>query len=53
MPTPDALPAHSGPVYFDVGAPRGTTSCYWMTAVSADGTESLPAGDCAVSTPER
>ncbi len=41
----------SASVYFDTGAGRGTTSYYWVTAVAADGTESLPAGDSAVSTP--
>ncbi len=37
--------------YFDTGAARGSTSYYWVTAVAADGTESLPAGDSAVTTP--
>ncbi|MFJ7075579.1 fibronectin type III domain-containing protein [Streptomyces sp. NPDC098781] len=37
--------------YYDTGVSRGTTSYYWVTAVSADGTESLPAGDTAVTTP--
>jgi fibronectin type 3 domain-containing protein len=37
--------------YFDTGARRGTTSYYWVTAVAADGTESLPAGDWAVTAP--
>jgi fibronectin type 3 domain-containing protein len=37
--------------YFDTGVPRGTTSYYWVAAVAADGTESLPAGDWAVTTP--
>ncbi|WP_079076135.1 PA14 domain-containing protein [Streptomyces resistomycificus] len=37
--------------YFDTGAARGTTSYYWVTAVAADGTESLPAGDSAVTVP--
>ncbi|WP_066954471.1 PA14 domain-containing protein [Streptomyces lushanensis] len=38
-------------VYFDTGARRGTTSYYWVTAVAADGTESLPSGDWAVTAP--
>ncbi|MBC7273797.1 MAG: cellulose 1,4-beta-cellobiosidase [Streptomyces sp.] len=38
-------------MYFDTGAARGTTSYYWVTAVDADGTETLPAGDWAVTTP--
>ncbi|MEU9284877.1 PA14 domain-containing protein [Streptomyces sp. NPDC048275] len=37
--------------YFDTGAKRGTTSYYWVTAVAADGTESLPAGDWAITAP--
>ncbi|WP_411150430.1 fibronectin type III domain-containing protein [Streptomyces sp. A30] len=37
--------------YFDTGAERGTTSYYWLTGVKADGTETLPAGDWAVTTP--
>jgi fibronectin type 3 domain-containing protein len=37
--------------YSDTGVGRGTTSYYWVTAVSADGTESLPAGGSAVTTP--
>ncbi|MGP2435996.1 fibronectin type III domain-containing protein [Streptomyces sp. JW3] len=37
--------------YFDTGARRGTTSYYWVTAVAADGTESVPAGDWAVTAP--
>ncbi|MFE9097979.1 fibronectin type III domain-containing protein [Streptomyces sp. NPDC007264] len=37
--------------YFDTGVRRGTTSYYWLTAVAADGTESLPAGDWAVTAP--
>ncbi|WP_367321782.1 PA14 domain-containing protein [Streptomyces sp. HUAS ZL42] len=37
--------------YFDTGARRGTTSYYWVTAVAEDGTESLPAGDWAVTAP--
>ncbi|MHA5054577.1 fibronectin type III domain-containing protein [Streptomyces sp. SD15] len=37
--------------YFDTGAERGTTSYYWVTAVAADGTESLPAGDWTVTAP--
>ncbi|KPI23830.1 Fibronectin type III domain protein [Actinobacteria bacterium OK074] len=32
-------------------APRGTASYYWVTAVAADGTESLPAGDYTVTAP--
>ncbi|MEY9993030.1 fibronectin type 3 domain-containing protein [Streptomyces sp. V4I8] len=39
------------PEYFDTGTERGTTSYYWVTAVAADGTESLPAGDWAVTAP--
>ncbi|MEV0172755.1 PA14 domain-containing protein [Streptomyces sp. NPDC050803] len=38
-------------LYRDTGVPRGTTSHYWVTAVMADGTESVPAGDSAVTTP--
>ncbi|MCT9078942.1 fibronectin type III domain-containing protein [Streptomyces fulvoviolaceus] len=37
--------------YVDTGAGRGTTSYYWVTAVAADGTESLPAGDSVVTAP--
>ncbi|WP_369171058.1 PA14 domain-containing protein [Streptomyces sp. R28] len=37
--------------YFDTGARRGTTSYYWVTGVRADGTESEPAGDWAVTAP--
>lgn len=37
--------------YFDTGAERGTTSYYWVTAVAADGTESLPADGWAVTAP--
>ncbi|GAA4063553.1 PA14 domain-containing protein [Streptomyces shaanxiensis] len=37
--------------YFDTGARRGTTSFYWVTGVQADGTESVPAGDWAVTAP--
>jgi hypothetical protein len=37
--------------YFDTGAGRGTTSFYWVTAVAADETETLPAGDSAVTAP--
>ncbi|MGX2993375.1 fibronectin type III domain-containing protein [Streptomyces sp. JNUCC 64] len=40
-----------GSSYVDTGAGRGTTSYYWVTAVAADGTESVPAGDWAVSAP--
>ncbi|ANW16766.1 cellulose 1,4-beta-cellobiosidase [Streptomyces clavuligerus] len=43
----------SGTSYTDTRAGRGTTSYYWVTAVAADGTESLPAGDWAVSAPAR
>ncbi|GAA3373541.1 hypothetical protein GCM10020367_33870 [Streptomyces sannanensis] len=42
----------SDPVpYFDTGAKRGTTSYYWVTAVAADGTESLSAGGWVVTAP--
>lgn len=37
--------------YVDIGARLGTTSYYWVTALTADGTESLPAGDWAVTAP--
>ncbi|MER6628493.1 PA14 domain-containing protein [Streptomyces sp. NPDC000987] len=37
--------------YFDTGVRRGTTSYYWVTGVKADGTETTPAGDWAVSAP--
>ncbi|WP_449342549.1 fibronectin type III domain-containing protein [Streptomyces aurantiogriseus] len=37
--------------FFDTGVPRGTTSFYWVTAVTEDGSESLPAGDWAVTAP--
>ncbi|NNN31322.1 cellulose 1,4-beta-cellobiosidase [Streptomyces sp. S3(2020)] len=37
--------------YHDTGALRGTASFYWVTTLAADGTESVPAGDYAVSTP--
>ncbi|MFE2941383.1 PA14 domain-containing protein [Streptomyces sp. NPDC059255] len=39
--------------HFDTGARRGTTSYYWVTAVAADGTESLPSGDSTVTEPVR
>ncbi|MCL8015242.1 fibronectin type III domain-containing protein [Streptomyces sp. AS02] len=44
------LPAGAS-TYFDTGARRGTTSFYWVTGVQADGTESVPAGDWAVTAP--
>ncbi|MDX3453772.1 PA14 domain-containing protein [Streptomyces sp. ME02-8801-2C] len=37
--------------YFDTSAKPGTASYYWVTAVAADGTESLPAGDWTVTAP--
>ncbi|MFF9771256.1 PA14 domain-containing protein [Streptomyces sp. NPDC014636] len=37
--------------YLDTGAGRGTTSYYWVTGVKADGSETLPAGDWAVTAP--
>ncbi|MFI1707963.1 PA14 domain-containing protein [Streptomyces griseoruber] len=37
--------------YVDTGAPRGTASFYRVTAVSADGTESVPAADWTVTAP--
>jgi fibronectin type 3 domain-containing protein len=37
--------------FFDTGVPRGTTSFYWVTAVAEDGSESVPAGDWAVTAP--
>jgi fibronectin type 3 domain-containing protein len=37
--------------YSDTGAGKGTTSYYWVRAVSADGTESVPAGDWVVTAP--
>ncbi|MEU0070733.1 PA14 domain-containing protein [Streptomyces sp. NPDC006332] len=37
--------------YVDTGARHGTTSYYWVTAIAADGTESAPAGDWAVTAP--
>ena len=46
--------AEAGPgafQFFDTALARGTTSYYWVTAVAADGTESLPAGDWAVTAP--
>ncbi|MBT2416928.1 cellulose 1,4-beta-cellobiosidase [Streptomyces sp. ISL-22] len=46
-----AAPASGAVQYFDTGARRGTTSYYWVTAVADDGTESLPAGDWAVTAP--
>ncbi|MFE5186838.1 PA14 domain-containing protein [Streptomyces sp. NPDC056628] len=39
--------------YVDTGAARGTTSYYWVTAVAADGTESRPTGDYAITAPAR
>ncbi|MEU6229620.1 PA14 domain-containing protein [Streptomyces sp. NPDC047042] len=38
-------------VYVDTASKPGTTSYYWVKAVAADGTESLPAGDWAVNAP--
>ncbi|MDN0198277.1 PA14 domain-containing protein [Streptomyces sp. S.PNR 29] len=46
-----AEPGPGAVEYFDTTAKRGTTSYYWVTAVSADGTESLPAGDSATTAP--
>ncbi|MFF3380770.1 fibronectin type III domain-containing protein [Streptomyces sp. NPDC002680] len=43
--------ANTASVYVDTGARRGTTSYYWVTAVAADGTESVPAGDWTVTAP--
>ncbi|MFD6923668.1 PA14 domain-containing protein [Streptomyces sp. NPDC059944] len=37
--------------YLDTGARRGTTSYYWVTGVKSDGSETLPAGDSAVTAP--
>ncbi|MCF3135688.1 PA14 domain-containing protein [Streptomyces olivochromogenes] len=37
--------------YFDTGAKRGSVSYYWVTGVQADGTETTPAGDWAISAP--
>ncbi|NEC85246.1 PA14 domain-containing protein [Streptomyces sp. SID12501] len=37
--------------YRDTGAPRGTTSFYWVTTLAADGTESVPAGAWTVTAP--
>ncbi|MER6910079.1 PA14 domain-containing protein [Streptomyces sp. NPDC000594] len=45
--------AKSASSYTDTRAGRGTTSYYWVTAVAADGSESLPAGDWVVSAPAR
>lgn len=43
--------ANTASAYVDAGAKPGTTSYYWVTAVAADGTESVPAGDWAVNAP--
>jgi len=43
--------ANTASAYVDTGAKPGTTSYYWVTAVAADGTESLPAGDWAINAP--
>ncbi|UIX32234.1 fibronectin type III domain-containing protein [Streptomyces sp. GQFP] len=43
--------ANTASAYVDAGAKPGTTSYYWVTAVAADGTESLPAGDWAINAP--
>ncbi|MEU1512991.1 PA14 domain-containing protein [Streptomyces sp. NPDC005811] len=37
--------------YTDTGAPRGTTSFYWVTALTTDGTQSAPAADWTVTAP--
>ncbi|MFF4270311.1 PA14 domain-containing protein [Streptomyces sp. NPDC001536] len=37
--------------YVDTDTRLGTTTYYWVTAVAADGTESLPAGDWTVRAP--
>ncbi|WP_405536087.1 PA14 domain-containing protein [Streptomyces sp. NBC_00075] len=37
--------------YLDTSTKPGTASYYWVTAVAADGTESLPAGDWTVTAP--
>ncbi|GAA2445306.1 fibronectin type III domain-containing protein [Streptomyces glaucus] len=46
-----AAPGSGTAEYVDTGARPGTTSYYWVTAVAADGTESPPAGDWAVTAP--
>lgn len=47
----ERLAAVSGTTYTDLGAARGTTHFYWLTAVYADGTESAPGADWAATTP--
>lgn len=43
--------ANTASAYVDAGVKPGTTSYYWVTAVAADGTESVPAGDWAINAP--
>ncbi|MFF3502418.1 fibronectin type III domain-containing protein [Streptomyces sp. NPDC003247] len=43
--------ANGEQAYEDLTARTGTTHYYWVTAVAADGTESLPAGGAAVTAP--
>ncbi|MER6960882.1 PA14 domain-containing protein [Streptomyces sp. NPDC000618] len=43
--------ASDDPWFDDVDAPRGTALHYWVTAVAADGSESLPAGGTTVTEP--
>ncbi|WP_369035331.1 PA14 domain-containing protein [Streptomyces adonidis] len=46
-----ATVTNTASAYVDAGAKPGTTSYYWVTAVAADGTESVPAGDWAINAP--
>jgi fibronectin type 3 domain-containing protein len=39
--------------FHDTEARRGTTTFYWVTALAADGTETLPAGDYVISPPQQ
>ncbi|MFJ8637042.1 PA14 domain-containing protein [Streptomyces sp. NPDC093568] len=47
----EKLAATTGTSYVDNGAGAGTTRYYWVTATYADGTESAPGGDWAVTDP--
>ncbi|MFE5816255.1 PA14 domain-containing protein [Streptomyces sp. NPDC056479] len=47
----EKLAATTGTSYVDTGAGAGTTRHYWVTAMYADGTESAPGGDWAVTAP--
>ncbi|TXS50207.1 cellulose 1,4-beta-cellobiosidase [Streptomyces sp. uw30] len=47
----EELTTTTGTSYVDTGAGAGTTRHYWVSALYADGTESAPGGDWAVTAP--